>query len=114
MSGSCNERIQRREKALPASAKKLRDARKKGQVEHSHDFVSAAVGAVAAIAYIWSHSEHVVELWRETLALALKLSGDPFGKSRCPALCVLVRLLQQTLLPLLAESRSLLRSSPIW
>jgi type III secretion protein U len=39
------------EKRLPASEKKLRDARQKGQVWHSHDLVSA-VALLCALAYL--------------------------------------------------------------
>ncbi|HET8729244.1 MAG TPA: EscU/YscU/HrcU family type III secretion system export apparatus switch protein [Alphaproteobacteria bacterium] len=40
------------EKSLPASARKLRDARRKGQIPHSRDTVIATVTA-AAFLYLW-------------------------------------------------------------
>ncbi|MGI9436201.1 MAG: EscU/YscU/HrcU family type III secretion system export apparatus switch protein [Geminicoccaceae bacterium] len=43
---------QSEEKTLPASEKKLRDSRKKGQVSQSKDMVSA-VGTVATMLYLW-------------------------------------------------------------
>ena len=43
---------QSEEKTLPASEKKLRDARKKGQVSQSKDMV-ISVGTVAILLYIW-------------------------------------------------------------
>ncbi len=43
---------QSEEKSLPASDKKLRDARKKGQVSQSKDMV-IGMGTVAILAYVW-------------------------------------------------------------
>jgi type III secretion protein U len=43
---------QSEEKSLPASEKKLRDARKKGQVAQSKDMV-IGMGTVAILAYVW-------------------------------------------------------------
>ena len=43
---------QSEEKSLPASEKKLRDSRKKGQVSQSKDMVIGA-GTVAILAYVW-------------------------------------------------------------
>jgi type III secretion protein U len=43
---------QSEEKSLPASEKKLRDARKKGQVSQSKDMV-IGTGTVAILAYVW-------------------------------------------------------------
>lgn len=43
---------QSEEKSLPASEKKLRDARKKGQVSQSKDMV-IGMGTVAILAYVW-------------------------------------------------------------
>ena len=57
------------ERNLPASARKLRDARRKGQVSRSQDLVSAA-GLSAAIAYVGMRSELLADQWREILLLA--------------------------------------------
>jgi len=43
---------QSEEKSLPASEKKLKDARKKGQVSQSKDMVTG-MGTVAILAYVW-------------------------------------------------------------
>lgn len=48
------------EKKLPASDKKVRDARKKGQVPHSRDFVSGFV-LLAALAYLFVFWPTVVD-----------------------------------------------------
>lgn len=56
------------EKSLPATDKKLRDARKKGQVPQSRDLVSGAI-LCAALAYlffawptIWEHLDQIVRI----------------------------------------------------
>ena len=89
------------QKSLPASAKKLQDARKKGQVAHSHDFVSA-VGAVAAIAYLWSFAPNIVGLWREALLLAVNLQNEPFQVALPQLGAALIALCWRTVVPLLA------------
>jgi type III secretion protein U len=89
------------QKSLPASTKKLQDARKKGQVAQSHDFVSA-VGAVAAIAYLWSFAPGIVGLWREALLLAVDVQNEPFQVALPQVGAALIVLCWRTLLPLLA------------
>ncbi|MDQ8726877.1 EscU/YscU/HrcU family type III secretion system export apparatus switch protein [Bradyrhizobium sp. LHD-71] len=89
------------QKSLPASAKKLRDAREKGQIAHSHDFVSA-VGAVAAITYLWSFAPNIIGLWREALLLAADLQNEPFQVALPQLGAALIALCWRTVLPLLA------------
>ena len=89
------------QKTLPASTKKLQDARKKGQIAHSHDFVSA-VGAVAAIAYLWSFAASTVDLWREALLLAVNIQNEPFQVALPQLGAALIALCWRTVLPLLA------------
>ena len=89
------------QKSLPASAKKLQEARKRGQISHSHDFVSA-VGAVAAIAYLWSYAGNIVGLWRETLLLAVALQNEPFQVALPQLGAALIALCWRSILPLLA------------
>ena len=89
------------QKSLPASAKKLQDAREKGQIAHSHDFVSAA-GAVAAIAYLWSFSGNIVGLWREALLLVIDMQNQPFQVALPQLGAALIALCWRTVLPLLA------------
>lgn len=71
MSGSSEE------KTLPPSAKKLEDGRKKGQLAHSPDLVSAA-GGVAAILYLWTRSETIAEDWRQALTFASQIPTADF------------------------------------
>lgn len=89
------------EKNLPPSAKKLSDARKKGQIAQSHDLVSAA-GAVAAIAYLWSRSGSIADQWREALTLSTQIGDGPFDEALRQSLSALGTLTLRTLVPLLA------------
>jgi type III secretion protein U len=88
------------EKTLPASAKKLRDARKKGQIPRSQDFVSAA-GILAAIAYVWSRSGVITDQWREVLLLNAGLQNEAFSVALGQLLSALASLGLRTVLPLL-------------
>ncbi|MGI9420092.1 MAG: EscU/YscU/HrcU family type III secretion system export apparatus switch protein [Geminicoccaceae bacterium] len=64
---------QSEEKSLPASEKKLRDARKKGQVSQSKDMV-LGTGTVAILAYIWLAWDRV----QTNLATLLILPADTY------------------------------------
>ncbi|MEM7042323.1 MAG: EscU/YscU/HrcU family type III secretion system export apparatus switch protein [Pseudomonadota bacterium] len=64
---------QSEEKSLPASEKKLRDARKKGQVSQSKDMV-IGTGTVAILAYIWLAWDRV----QANLATLLILPADAY------------------------------------
>jgi type III secretion protein U len=88
------------QKSLPPSTKKLQDARKKGQISHSHDFVSA-VGAVAAIAYLWTFSANIVGLWRDALLLAVGMQNEPFQVALPQLGAALIALCWRTVVPLL-------------
>jgi type III secretion protein U len=88
------------EKTLPASAKKLKDARKKGQVARSQDLVSAA-GASAAIAFIWTRSGTIADQWREVLLLPDALQKEPFAVALNQLLAALATLCLRTVVPLL-------------
>jgi len=69
---------QSEQKALPASDKKLRDARKKGQTSSSRDLISG-FGLLAMIVYlllVWPMlRDHVIAL----VDLVSRLSVEPFG-----------------------------------
>ena len=88
------------EKTLPASAKKLRDARKKGQVPRSQDLVSAA-GATAAMTFIWMRSGTIADQWREVLMLTESLQGQTFDVALNQVLAALTTLGLRTVVPLL-------------
>ena len=89
------------EKSLPASRKKLDDARKKGQVAKSQDLVSA-VGLFAATLYIVvAYPGFAVKL-NELFGLATQVHSEPFG-ALAPRLIELgVTILLETAVPMLA------------
>ncbi|MEM8948500.1 MAG: EscU/YscU/HrcU family type III secretion system export apparatus switch protein [Pseudomonadota bacterium] len=64
---------QSEEKSLPASEKKLRDSRKKGQVSQSNDMV-IGMGTVAILAYVWLAWESI----QTNLATLLILPTDTY------------------------------------
>jgi type III secretion protein U len=76
--GMAEKDNQSEQKALPASDKKLRDARKKGQSSNSRDLISG-FGLLAMIAYlllVWpTLRDHVLAL----VDLVSRLSVEPFG-----------------------------------
>jgi len=88
------------EKTLPATARKLRDARKKGQVSRSQDLVSAA-GATAAITFIWMRSGTITDEWQEVLLLTTHLQGETFEVAFNQLLAALATLCLRTVVPLL-------------
>jgi type III secretion protein U len=88
------------EKTLPPSSKKLEDARKKGQIAHSADLVSAA-GGIAAILYLWTWSEAIVEDWRQTLTLASQIEAADFDSGLRQLIGALLIVSFRTIAPLL-------------
>jgi type III secretion protein U len=88
------------ERNLPASAKKLRDARRKGQVSRSQDLVSAA-GVSAAIAYVGMRAELIAHQWREILLLAADVQDHAFSEAVRELVSALFALFARTVLPLL-------------
>ena len=95
MSGGSSE-----EKNLPPSQKKLRDARKKGQVAKSRDLVSAFTLAGAAL-FLISGAETLAERLRESMRQALRLQTAPFAEALPQVSAALADLAALTLLPLL-------------
>lgn len=65
------------EKNLPASQKKLKDARKKGQIPKSNDFVMTW-GLVCAIAYLWLNFTSISETLQDTIILSAGMLNTPF------------------------------------
>jgi type III secretion protein U len=88
------------ERNLPASARKLRDARRKGQVSRSQDLVTAA-GVSAAIAFVFMRSEPIADQWREILLLAAGVQDQDFPGAVRQLLSALFALFARTVLPLL-------------
>ncbi len=68
------------DKTLPASAKKLRDARKKGQVAKSKDLVSAAV-TLAAVGFLVAEWDSIVVRSTALVERAGDLSGQPLSQA---------------------------------
>ena len=95
MSGDSSE-----EKTLPPSQKKLRDARRKGQIARSRDLVSA-LGLVAAVAFLWSRSSGLTSEWREVILHADRLQNDAFAVAAPQIGASLADLAGRTVLPLL-------------
>jgi type III secretion protein U len=92
---------QSEQKSLPASDKKLRDARKKGQVSSSRDLISG-FGLLAMILYlllVWPMlRDHVLAL----VDLVSRLSVEPFGTAWRMALPVSLQLLWIAIAPAIA------------
>lgn len=79
------------DKTLPASAKKLRDARKKGQVAKSKDLVSAAV-TLAAFGFVVMQWDSIALRFTGLIDRTGELSGEPLSR----ALPVLVSQIGET------------------
>jgi type III secretion protein U len=80
---------QSEEKTLPASDKKLRDARRKGQVPHSKDIVSALT-FVAAIGYVLLAWAEIADQLRRLLDVVATAAARPFPDVAAPALALAV------------------------
>ncbi|WP_342709733.1 EscU/YscU/HrcU family type III secretion system export apparatus switch protein [Bradyrhizobium sp. B124] len=91
------------EKKLPPTAKKLRDARKKGQTARSSDLVSG-VSACAGFGCLWWRAEAIEDKWQETIRLIDKLQEQPFNSAVSQALNGLLELSIASVGPLLACS----------
>src|SRR5438105_2403014 len=83
---------QSEEKTLPASDKKLRDARRKGQVPHSKDMVSALT-FVAAMSYVLLGWAEIDDRLRQLLDLVATAAARPFTNVAAPALALAIDIL---------------------
>ncbi len=79
------------EKSLPASKKKLEDARKKGQVPNSKDMVTACA-LIGAMGYLWSSSGHLIS---DTSAL-FTVAGDHLQDGLWPGLIAIASAIGST------------------
>ncbi len=68
------------DKSLPASSKKLADARRKGQVAHSRDLVTV-VALVAGFLYLGVEGPAILEAFRAILTEPIALTAKPFDQS---------------------------------
>lgn len=91
------------EKKLPPTPKKLSDARKKGQVPRSADFVSA-LSICAGLGYLYVTASSIEDGWHEAVRLIDKLQALPFNSAVQPALLGLVELWMITFIPIIAAA----------
>lgn len=96
MSGGSGE-----EKSLPPSAKKLQDARKKGQIAKGPDLVTALTSA-ALIGYLWGGFGWIVATLREPLLLVGPVLAEPFDEALGRLLPPLVQAAAKVVIPALA------------
>ena len=89
------------EKNLPPSIKKLRDARKKGQLPKSKEMVSAAVSVVALL-YVIGRGGSFVAIAGKSLDAAGDLAGDTWQDALPVLLPQLMAAAEGFVLPLLA------------
>jgi type III secretion protein U len=87
------------EKALPATAKKLRDARKKGQVAKSQDLV-AAIAVAASVLYVHLAAPQVEVHARELINVTTRIYREPFAELWPHIVELAMRILLLTTLPL--------------
>src|SRR6516165_2668780 len=80
---------QSEEKNLPASDKKLRDARRKGQVAHSKDIVSALTFA-ASIGYVLFAWADIDAQLRQLLDLVATATARSFTDVAAPAIALAI------------------------
>jgi type III secretion protein U len=87
------------ERSLPATSKKLRDGRKKGQVERSHDLV-AAVAVAASVLYVYFIAPRVEIYGRELIDVAARIYREPFVELWPHVVELALRVLVITILPM--------------
>lgn len=89
------------EKTLPPSAKKLREARRKGQIAHSKEMVSAVV-TLAAFAYLLAGFVGVFDALRDGLLALPSLLNRPFADAIAPLATRLAGDIAWTVTPFIA------------
>ncbi|MET2832519.1 EscU/YscU/HrcU family type III secretion system export apparatus switch protein [Mesorhizobium shangrilense] len=88
------------EKTHAATPKKLSEARKKGQIPRSADFVRAAA-TCAGLGYLWLRGSVIQDKCHEALLLTDNLQNLPFNIAVRQALVLLIELTLETVGPLL-------------
>ncbi|MGV7213435.1 EscU/YscU/HrcU family type III secretion system export apparatus switch protein [Bradyrhizobium sp. UFLA05-112] len=91
------------EKKLPPTPKKLRDARKKGQIPRSADFVSA-LSVSAGLGCLCLTASSIEDEWHEAVRLIDKLQGQPFNSAVQRAVLGLIQLSMITVIPTIAAA----------
>lgn len=89
------------EKKLPPTPKKLRDARKKGQIPRSADFVSA-LSICSGLGCLCLTASSIEDGWHEAVRLIDKLQGQPFNSAVQRAVVGLIQLSMISLIPIIA------------
>jgi type III secretion protein U len=89
------------EKSLPATAKRIRDARKKGQVSKSQDLV-AAIAVVASVLYINFAVPRVESYVHELINVVARVYQKSFNELWPHIIELALRILMLTTLPLIA------------
>lgn len=89
------------EKSLPASEKKLRDARKKGQVASSRDLV-AGIAFLAVLVFLYLHGERFYADFADLVDSVAQAGDEPFGRVLLESGALAARLVFTTLFPLAA------------
>ncbi|NRQ19052.1 EscU/YscU/HrcU family type III secretion system export apparatus switch protein [Ensifer sesbaniae] len=88
------------EKTHAATPHKLNEARKKGQIAHSSDFVRA-VATCAGFGYLWLRGSVIQDKCQEALLVVDNLQNLPFNLAVRQALVLLIELTFETVGPLL-------------
>lgn len=89
------------EKSLPASEKKLRDARKKGQVSNSRDLL-AGISFVAVLCLLFFFQDWFYERFVELVENVTRVDDRPFDTKLLEAGALFFQLLFLVVLPILA------------
>jgi type III secretion protein U len=92
------------EKTLPASNKKLRDGRKKGQVSKSRDLVSGAVllAMVIYLMFTWQVINDRTKDLMELVAQSSTLNDQPFMDQAMRAISMAISIIIQVVAPMVA------------
>ncbi|OKO69321.1 EscU/YscU/HrcU family type III secretion system export apparatus switch protein [Bradyrhizobium sp. AS23.2] len=91
------------EKKLPPTPKKLRQARKKGQIPRSADFVSA-LSICAGFSCLCLRAGAIEVAWHEGVQLVDKLQGQPFNSAVQQALVGLIELSMISVAPIIGAA----------
>jgi len=89
------------EKSLPATAKKLKDAREKGQVAKSQD-LAAAVAVTASVFYLYAVAPRIEGHVRELIDAVIRIYREPFAELLPQVLELAARIFMLAILPLVA------------
>jgi len=89
------------EKSFPATAKKLKDAREKGQVAKSQD-LAAAVAVSASVFYLYAVAPRIEGHIRELIDAAVRIYREPFAELLPQILDLAARIFMLAILPLVA------------